>query len=104
MRDVGATVIHADVDPLGLSRRLMRIDQDGDEPFVAIEVTNSTPEPDGHRKIYTFRCDPELRPLQIGPHSGLPRERRPPQEMTCQNAIASTYGYLGSDYRPVVET
>jgi hypothetical protein len=101
LRDVGAKVIHADVDALGLSRRLLRIDQEGDEPFVAVEVTNSTPEPDGHRKLYTFRCHPQLRPLPI---RGIRSDYGAPQEMNCQNAIASTYGYAGADYRPVVET
>src|SRR5690606_24228480 len=65
LRDIGATVIHEDTDALGLPRRLLRIEQEGDEPFVAIEVTNSTPEPDGTRKKYTFRCHPELRPLPV---------------------------------------
>ena len=101
LRDVGATVIHADVDLLGLPRRLLRIDQEGDEPFIGIEVTNSTPEPDGTRKLYTFRCDPELRTLPI---RGICDDYGAPQELTCQNAIASTYGYLGSEYRPVIET
>jgi hypothetical protein len=101
LRDIGATVIHQDTDALGLSRRLLRIDQDGDEPFVAIEVTNSTPEPDGTRKLYTFRCHPELRPLAIpGLRDGLGK----PQAMTCHNAIASTYGMTGEEYQLSVET
>jgi hypothetical protein len=101
LRDVGAAVIHADVDMLGLPRRLLRIEQPGDEPFVAVEVTNSTPEPDGQRKLYTFRCHPELRPLPI---RGIRADYGPEQELTCQNAIASTYGYAGADYRPAIET
>ena len=101
MRDVGAEVIHADVDQLGLSRRLLRIDQPGDEPFLAVEVTNSTPEPDGTRKIYTFRCHPELRPLQV---PGIRTELGDAQELTCHNAIASTYGMYGREYQLGVET
>ncbi len=101
LRDIGAVVIHEDKDALGLSRRLLRIEQAGDEPFVAIEVTNSTPEPDGTRKLYTFRCHPELRPLPV---PGIRKEYGAPQEPTCQNAIASTYGYTGEDFVLEVQT
>jgi hypothetical protein len=101
LRDLGAQVIHADVDALGLPRRLLRIDQPDDEPIVAIEVTNSTSEPDGSRKIYTFRCHPELRPLQV---PGIRDELGEPQALTCRNAIASTYGYYGEEFRLAIET
>jgi len=101
LRDIGATVIHSDVDQLGQPRRLLRIEQPDDEPYVAIEVTNSTPEPDGTRKLYTFRTHPELRPL---PGMGARHLSPQPQEMTCHNAIASTYGYYGHEYMPRVET
>lgn len=101
LRDVGATVVHEDVDALGLPRRLLRIDQDGDEPFIAIEVTNSTPEPDGTRKLYTFRCQPELRPLPV---PGIRDEYGPAQAMTCANAIASTYGFTGDEFQLSVQT
>lgn len=101
LRDIGATVVHEDKDPLGLPRRLLRIEQEGDEPFLAIEVTNSTPEPDGTRKLYTFRCHPELRPLPV---PGIRKEYGQPQAMTCHNAIASTYGYTGDEYQLAVET
>lgn len=94
-------MIHADTDALGLPRRLLRIEQPGDEPFLAIEVTNSTPEPDGTRKLYTFRCHPELRPLPV---RGIRSDYGAPQALTCQNAIASTYGFSGKDYHPIVET
>lgn len=95
LRALDAKIIHADVDALGLPRRLLRIEQPGDEPYIGIEVTNSTPEPDGTRKLYTFRCHPELRPFPI---PGIRTEYGPAQEMTCQNAIASQYGYLGEDF------
>ena len=101
LRELGAEVIHSDTDALGLPRRLLRIEQAGDEPYVAIEVTNSTPEPDGHRKLYTFRCHPELRPLPV---RGVRTELGGPQPMTCQNAIASTYGYTGEDFLLAVQT
>ena len=102
MRDVGAAVIHTDVDNLGNPRRLLRLEQHDDEPALAIEVTNSTPEPDGTRKIYTFRCHPELRPLPIGPRSG--KGLGEPQMLTCLNAIASTYGRTGPEYLLAIET
>jgi hypothetical protein len=101
LRDVGATVVHEDKDPLGLPRRLLWMEQLGDEPFVVIEVTNSTPEPDGTRKRYSFRCHPELRPLAI---PGVRDELGPAQEMTCANAIASTYGYTGKEWQLEIET
>jgi hypothetical protein len=101
LRDVGAAVIHEDKDALGWPRRLLRIEQEGDEPFIAIEVTNSTPEPDGTRKLYTFRCHPELRPLQV---PGIRKQLGDPQAMTCQNAIASTYGMTGPEYQLSIET
>lgn len=101
MRGVGAPVISSDVDALGNPRRLMRIELDGDEPYLMIEVTNSTPEPDGSLKLYTFRCHPELRP-----HSdrGMRHKDPKPQEINCQNAIASTYGFYGHEYVLAVET
>jgi hypothetical protein len=101
LRELGARVIHSDVDALGLPRRLLQIDQDGDEPIVAVEVTNSTPEPDGKSKLYTFRCHPELRPLPV---RGIRKELGAPQAMTCQNAIASTYGFAGEDFLLAVQT
>lgn len=101
VRDLGAVIIHEDLDQLGLQRRLMYIDQQGDEPILAIEVTNSTPEPDGTRKKYTFRCHPELRPLQV---AGIRSKLGMPQAMTCHNAIASTYGMTGEEYDLIIET
>ena len=101
LRDIGAEVLHADVDRFGRQRRLLRAELPGDEPFLGIEVTNSTAEPDGTHKIYTHRCDVELRPVEI---AGFRAERGRPQELTCQNAIASTYGFYGDEYQPLIET
>jgi hypothetical protein len=100
LRDAGAAVLHSDVDALGLPRRLLRIEMGDDEPYVAVEVTNSTPEPDGTRKLYTIRVHPELRPMPAPPS----RSFGPAQEMTCHNAVASTFGKLGKEYWPEVET
>ena len=99
LRDVGAKVVHTDVDQYGRPRRLLRIDRVEDEPYVAIEVTNSSPEPDGTFKKYVLRVDPELRPL---PENGRPSGRG--QEPTCHNAVASLHGLRGESYAPLVET
>jgi hypothetical protein len=99
--DLGAEPIHEDVDALGLPRRLYQIEQPGDEPYTLIEVTNSTPEPDGTRKLYRFRCDPLLRPFR---RDGDRVVYGSPQAMTCQNAIASTYGFTGDQFQLVVQT
>jgi hypothetical protein len=101
IRDAGAKVIHEDMDPLGFPRRLLRIEQEGDEPFMAIELTNSTPEPDGTRKLYTIRVDPNLRPLPV---PGIRKEYGAPQEMTCLNAVASSFGMTGPEYQLEIET
>ena len=96
-----AEVVHADVDPLGLPRRLLRKPQDGGIPdLMMIEMTNSTPEPDGTRKKYLECVHPELRPLPI--NHGDPFGA--PQALTCHNAIASQFGLLGEDYQPQIET
>jgi hypothetical protein len=123
LRDVGATVLHTDLDPFGRPRRLLRVFLDEDEPYVAIEVVNSTPEPvaeegriaslwygpwidaDGvaHERRgfrrYCLRVDPALRPL---PPRGRPSGAG--QELTCHNAVASLHGMRGAEYRPAVET
>jgi hypothetical protein len=100
LRDSKAVVVHADVDELGLPRRLLRIDLPGDEPIVQIELTNSTPEPDGTRKLYYLRVHPELRPLL----SPTKREFGQPQEATCANAVASLAGMTGAQYRIATQT
>jgi hypothetical protein len=70
--------------------------------MVLVEVTNSTPEPDGTRKLYYLRVHPELRPLPdpANPNAQLGA----PQAMTCHNAVASTFGRRGEDYHPEIET
>ena len=93
-------VLHADTDQHGRSRRLLRRDLPGDEPIVLVEVTNSSPEPDGHYKIYHLRVHPQLRPFRSG------QPFREPQKFTCQNAIASTFykngGGVFSVHRDVI--
>jgi hypothetical protein len=100
VQDSGAEVVHADKDSLGHPRRLLRAPAPGDDPIVLIELTNSTPEPDGSHRMFHIRVHPELRPIPFEPG----QEFGEPQEMTCINAVASLYGLRGEGYRPGVET
>ncbi len=93
LHDSHAKVIHQDE-----TGKLMRKEIPGDEPLVMVHVINSTPEPDGSVKEYTLRVHPELRPLLKDNRLG------EPQEMTARNAVASTFGLKGKDYRPQTET
>ncbi len=91
--DGGAAELHRDETGI-----LYRKELSGDEPLVSVRVLNSTPEPDGSIKTYWLRVHPELRPMLDGGRTG------EPQEMTARNAVASTFGMVGADYHPVVET
>lgn len=66
------------------------------EPLVLVKVTNSTPEPDGSYKDYVLRVHHELRPLMEGNLLG------EPQKITALNAIASTFGLTGDEYKKVL--
>ena len=72
------------------------------EPYMAVEVKNSTPEPDGSIKTYFLQVHPELRPLPDIEEDELDYGR--PQELTALNAIASTFGLRGEEYQPHIET
>jgi hypothetical protein len=98
LRDAGAKVLHSDVDQYGHPRRLLRMEIPDDEPYVAVEVTDSTPQPNGVHKTYTLRVPPDLRPMLGDGKFGTA------QEMTCHNAVACTWGKYGHEYRPQVET
>lgn len=63
---------------------LWRMNLDRDEPIVVVQVTNSTPEPDGEYKVYFLRV--------------------PPNIMRARQAIAWTFGLSEEDYVPVVQT
>ena len=89
----GAEVIHE--DRFG---KLLRKNMPNDEPIVMVQVVNSTPEPDGTRKLYMLRVEPNLRPMLDGGGFG------EPQKMTAHNAVASTFGLRGEQYDPVMET
>lgn len=86
VREGGAQLIHEDgtgrlwerpIGPqFGWGRR--------DESLVMVEVTNSTPEPDGTRKTYFLRVPPLIR--------------------KARDAVAWTFGLDGTEYEPQVET
>lgn len=93
VRDAQFEVLDVDADPLGQPRRLLR--RGG---LVVVELTNSTVDADGSRRVYHVPCHPELRPMLANGGLG------DPQKMTALNAVASTYGMLGSEYKLEVET
>ena len=84
MAEVDAKIVHEDKDQLGKRRRLLRVEQPNDEALVAVEVTNSTEEPDGTWKNYLIRVDPGLR--------------------DCASAVAWTFGMSKEEYQPSVES
>lgn len=63
---------------------LYRIDIEGDEPLVMVEVENSTPEADGTSRTYFLRV--------------------PPDVGSARQAIAWTFDLDEKDYQPVEET
>ena len=91
--DSGAIAIHS--DDWGT---LYRKEIADDEPLVMVKVVNSTAEPDGSHKDYFLRIDPQCRPMLADGQFGKP------QKLTARNAIASTFGLTGDQYRPVRQT
>ena len=81
---VKAKVVDRDTDQLGHQRRLLRVDQPGDEPLLVIEVTNSTPEPDGSWKSYILRVPPTMK--------------------RCPQAVAWTFDMSEGEYQPALES
>ncbi|MCF6521649.1 hypothetical protein HOY81_00810 [Streptomyces sp. JJ36] len=63
---------------------LWRIELEGDEPLVMVEVVNSTPEPDGTHRTYWLRV--------------------PPRTRTAREGVAWTFGLEEADYVPDRET
>ncbi|MDX3098575.1 hypothetical protein PV703_27890 [Streptomyces sp. ME01-24h] len=63
---------------------LWRIELEGDEPLVMVEVVNSTPEPDGTHRTYWLRV--------------------PPRTRTAREGVAWTFGLEEADYEPERET
>ncbi|UXY31700.1 DUF6745 domain-containing protein [Streptomyces sp. HUAS TT20] len=79
LEDSGARPVHQDE-----TGTLWRIDLDGDEAVVMVEVLNSTPEPDGTRRTYWLRV--------------------PPRTRTAREGVAWTFGVSAETYAPLRET
>jgi hypothetical protein len=94
IRESNAKLVHE--DEFG---RLHRIDVQGDEPLVMVEVVNSTAEPDGSFKDYWLRVQPDCRPLVADPSTPSGFRLGSAQKQTALNAVASTYGMTGEEYR-----
>ena len=86
-----------------------RLDQDADcgtlwrlavtgAPTLMVEVVNHSPDPDGRYRHFFLQVHPELRPILPDGAYGM---RQLP---TARNAVASTFGLSGAEYRPEVET
>ncbi len=93
VRDAKFDVLDADTDPLGLPRRLL-----SKERLTIVELTNSTEDGDGTRRVYHIPVHPELRPMLQDGSLG------EPQKNTALNAVASTYGLRGEQYQLDAET
>jgi hypothetical protein len=92
-------VLDQDMDSLGFPRRLIRIQLPDDETIVAVDVLNSTLEPDGTRKPYFIFPEPTLKPaLVLADGTSRLIDGAQAQELTCHNAVASTFGYYGHEY------
>jgi hypothetical protein len=64
-----------------------------DVPLVCVKVVNKTAEPDGTFREYVLRVDPDCRPMLGNDNFG------DPQKLTARNAIASTFGLRGEEYK-----
>jgi hypothetical protein len=95
VRDSGGELLDYD-ESFG---RLYRKRRGGDEqPILTLQVVNGTVEPDGTRKEYWLRIQPECRPLQRDPKTGA-AILGDAQKLTALNAVASTYGMTGEQYQ-----
>ncbi|RAJ61398.1 hypothetical protein K376_02249 [Streptomyces sp. PsTaAH-130] len=63
---------------------LWRLELEGDEPQVMVEVVNSTPEPDGTHRTYWLRV--------------------PPRTRTAREGVAWTFGLKEAEYTPMRQT
>jgi len=65
VRQTDAKVLDSDRDPAGFPRRLIEVEMPGDdENLVLLEVTDTTPQPDGTHKLYHLGVDPEMRTIK----------------------------------------
>jgi hypothetical protein len=72
--------------------------REGSFRFLVVAVKNSTPDASGRQKLSFLPVDIECRPLLANGGKGDAQAR------TARNAVASTFGLYGEDYRPVIET
>jgi len=79
LAESGARPVHRDSTGV-----LWRIDLEGDEPVLTVEVVNSTPEPDGTYRTYWLRV--------------------PPTTRTAREGVAWTFGLHPDAYEPLVQT
>ncbi len=93
VQDAQFEELDVDKDPLGQPRRLLRRDD-----IVIVELTNSTIDANGSRRVYHIACESSLRPLLSNGELG------DPQKLTALNAVASTYGMRGEEYILETET
>jgi hypothetical protein len=105
VREAKFEVVDEDKDPLGQPRRLLRLDG-----LMVVELTNSTVDADGTRRVYHVPAHPELRPIAPvmfdakGRATGRKEGLGEPQKLTALNAVASTYGMRGEQYHLDIET
>lgn len=99
--DCGATVLDSEICP-GLEplrgdvvNELLSVDLPGDPEGKMVCVRCIDPSTS---RAYVIRVHPDLRPLMEDGTLGLP------QQMTVRNAIASTHGQTGKQYRLAQET
>lgn len=79
LADSGARPVHRDETGV-----LWRIELQGDEDILTVEVLNSTPEPDGTTRTYWLRV--------------------PPTTRTAKQGVAWTFGLETEEYAPVRQT
>lgn len=96
------TVIDTDLDPAGRTRTLYKKKIASGQDMLMLKVFNSTPEPDGTHRTYFLEVHPECRPLRRNERGEVSLGER--QELTCANAVGSTFGMQGEEYKPFEES
>jgi hypothetical protein len=103
LKDAGAELLDEGRDPSGNPGRLWQRKWHDGRSILSVELTNATPEPDGSRRTFFIGVHPECRRLRKR-GDGVVEVFGGSQDLTFRNALASTYGKLGSEYVPAVET
>ena len=92
IREGGGEQVHEDA--FGV---LYRMASGHDDDVLVVRLENSTPEPDGSRRVFWRYVHPELRPMRAGRLGDR-------QTLTAHNAVASTFGLRGEEYWPERES